>query len=174
MVSKRNLLILSAIVLAAVTRLLPHPPNFTAVGALALFGGAMFSNRLVGFIAPIVAMFLTDLILGLHATMGSVYLSFSLTVFLGYFIGNSKKKDTFIKIFFAPVASSLLFFLLTNFQMWLVSAEFYTRDWQGLLTCYTAAIPFYSSTLAGDMFFTYILFGSYFLVEQKVPSLIKA
>lgn len=174
MVSKRTLFILAAILIAAATRLLPHPPNFTAIGALALFGGAMFSNRLLGFVAPFAAMFLTDLLLGLHETMGSVYLSFALTVFIGYFIGNTRTKSTFIKVLFAPLVSSVLFFVLTNFHMWVVADEFYSRDFQGLMACFTAAIPFYSSSLAGDMFFTYVLFGSYFLVEQKLPSLVKA
>ena len=174
MVSKRTLFILAAILVAAATRLFPHPPNFTAIGALALFGGAMFSNRLLGFVAPFAAMFLTDLILGLHETMGSVYLSFALTVFIGYFVGNERTNSTFIKVIFAPIVSSILFFVLTNFHMWVVADEFYSRDFQGLVTCFTAALPFYSSSLAGDMFFTYVLFGSYFLVEQKLPSLIKA
>lgn len=174
MVSKRTLFILAAILVAAATRLFPHPPNFTAIGALALFGGAMFSNRLLGFVAPFAAMFLTDLILGLHETMGSVYLSFALTVFIGYFVGNERTNSTFIKVIFAPIVSSILFFVLTNFHMWVVADEFYSRDFQGLVTCFTAALPFYSSSLVGDMFFTYVLFGSYFFVEQKLPSLVKA
>ncbi|MBX7182333.1 MAG: hypothetical protein K1X82_09490 [Bacteroidia bacterium] len=171
MVSKRTLFYISAILLAAVSRLLPHFPNFSPIGALALFGGAMFSNRLMGFIAPLAAMVLSDLFLGFHETIGSVYLSFALTVFIGYGIGNETSKRTYLKVLFAPVASSILFFILTNLHMWFL---FYSRDLQGLITCFTAAIPFYSNTLVSDMFYTYLLFGSYFLVGQKLPSLVKA
>lgn len=171
MVSKRTLFFISAILLAATSRLLPHFPNFSPIGALALFGGAMFSNRLMGFLAPLIAMVISDVFLGFHETIGSVYLSFAFTVFIGYWIGNESSKSTYLKIFIAPLASSLLFFFVTNFQMWYL---FYSRDIQGLVTCYSAAIPFYSNTLVSDMFYTYLLFGSYYLVGQKLPSLLKA
>jgi hypothetical protein len=157
------------IVVAAFTRLVPHYPNFTAVGAIALFGGTYLTNKKLAFIVPALAMLLTDLIIGFHPTMWAVYLSFGLIVLIGLQIAKNKKVTT---IFLATISSSVLFFVITNFAQWL-SDPFYAKTGAGLAQCYTMAIPFFSNTALGDMFYVAVLFGVYELAANKLPALQK-
>ena len=152
---------------AAIMRLIPHPPNFAPIAAMALFGGAYFSKKWAAFIVPITAMFITDLFLGFHETMWAVYLSFALIVAIGILMLREKKVSN---IFFASVISSVAFFIITNFGIW-VSTPFYEKTGTGLAACYTAAIPFFHQTLLGDLFFVAMLFGLFEIVKAKVPSL---
>lgn len=152
---------------AAFVRLLPHPPNFAPIAAMALFGGAYFNKKWAAFLVPLTAMFVTDLVLGFHATMWAVYLSFALIVGLGIIMLKEKKIGS---IFFASVISSVSFFIITNFGIWL-STGYYEKTGAGLAACYTAAIPFFHQTLLSDLFFVGILFGAYHLVKQKLPQL---
>ena len=152
---------------AAFIRLIPHPPNFAPIAAMALFGGAYFTKKWVAFLIPIAAMFITDLFLGFHSTMWAVYLSFALIVVIGMLMIKQKKVSN---IFFASVTSSVVFFILTNFGVWL-STPYYEKTSVGLVTCYTAAIPFFHQTLISDLFFVAILFGLYELVKVKFPFL---
>ena len=152
---------------AAFVRLLPHPPNFAPIAAMALFGGAYFNKKWAAFLVPIAAMFVTDLILGFHNTMWAVYLSFALIVVLGMIMLKEKKVGN---IFFASVISSVSFFIITNFGIW-ISTGYYEKTGAGLAACYTAAIPFFHQTLLSDLFFIGILFGAYHLEKQKLPQL---
>lgn len=152
---------------AAFVRLLPHPPNFAPIAAMALFGGAYFNKKWAAFLVPLAAMFVTDLVLGFHETMWAVYLSFALIVVLGMIMLKEKKVGN---IFFASVISSVSFFIITNFGIWL-STSYYAETGAGLAACYTAAIPFFHQTLLSDLFFVGILFGAYHLVKQKLPLL---
>src|ERR1017187_2090943 len=104
------------ILAAAFTRLIPHDPNFTAVGAIALFGGTYLPNKKLAFAVPFVAMILTDLILGFHQTMWAVYLSFGLIVMIGMQISKNKKVTNII---LGALSSSILFFIITNFAQWI-------------------------------------------------------
>ena len=153
------------ILAAAFTRLIPHYPNFTAVGAIALFGGTYLPNKKLAFIVPFVAMLLTDLIIGFHPTMWAVYLSFGLIVLIGIQISKNKKVTN---ILFATISSSLLFFIITNFAQWL-SDPFYAKTSAGLVQCFTMAIPFFGYTALGDLFYVGILFGIYELAKTKFP-----
>ena len=153
------------ILAAAFTRLIPHYPNFTAVGAIALFGGTYLPNKKLAFIVPFVAMLLTDLIIGFHPTMWAVYLSFGLIVLIGIQISKNKKVTN---ILFATISSSLLFFIITNFAQWL-SDPFYAKSGAGLAQCFTMAIPFFGYTALGDLFYVGILFGIYELAKTKFP-----
>jgi hypothetical protein len=152
---------------AAFVRLIPHPPNFAPISAMALFGGAYFSKKWAAFLVPITAMFITDLIIGFHETMWAVYLSFALIVVIGMSMMKEKKVGN---IFFASVISSVSFFVITNFGLWL-STSYYTKTGAGLAACYTAAIPFFHQTLLSDLFFVGVLFGLYHLVKMKYPVL---
>jgi hypothetical protein len=154
---------------AAFVRLIPHPPNFAPIAAMALFGGAYFSKKWAAFIVPITAMFITDLFLGFHETMWAVYLSFVLIVVIGMLMLKEKKVSN---VFFASVISSVSFFVITNFGIWL-STLYYEKTGAGLAMCYTAAIPFFHQTLLGDLFFVAILFGLFEIVKAKIPSLAK-
>jgi len=164
-------MILTALVLAAaVLRLLPHYPNFTPIAGMALFGGAYFSNKKIAFIIPFAAMFLSDIILGFHSTMWAVYLSFALIVAIGFSLRKGKKISN---IFLASVSSSVLFFVITNFAVWLNGVN-YPVSFPGLAECYVAAIPFFHYTMLGDLFYVAIFFGAFELVQSKFPALAKA
>ena len=163
----RLLALLIAIFAAAALRLLPHPPNFSPIAAMALFGGAYLPKRALAFAAPFGALVISDALLGgFYPGMNFVYLSFGLTVLIGWAVA---RRRTPLTIAGAAVASSVLFFALTNFGMWLFSG-FYPLTWQGLAACYVAAIPFFQNTLAGDLFFTALLFGGFALAERMVPA----
>lgn len=152
---------------AAFVRLLPHPPNFAPIAAMALFGGAYFSKKWAAFIVPIAAMFVTDLIIGFHSAMWAVYISFTLIVIIGMLMIQQKNIGN---IFLASVASSVVFFIVTNFGSWIMD-PIYEKSGSGLLACYTAAIPFFHQTLLSDLFFVAILFGAYHLIKTKYPAL---
>jgi hypothetical protein len=152
---------------AAFTRLVPHYPNFTAVGAIALFGGTYLPNKKLAFVVPFLAMLITDAIIGLHPTMWAVYLSFGLIVLIGMQVAKNKKVTS---IFVGALSSSILFFIITNFAQW-IADPFYAKTGAGLAQCFTMAIPFFGYTAAGDLFYVTILFGAYELAKDKVPAL---
>jgi hypothetical protein len=155
---------------AAFVRLLPHPPNFAPIAAMALFGGAYFNKKWAAFLVPLAAMFITDLIIGFHETMWAVYLSFALIVVIGMLMLKEKKIGN---IFFASVISSVSFFIITNFGTW-ISMPIYEKTGVGLAACYTAAIPFFHQTLLSDLFFIGVLFGLYHFVKIKFPVLVES
>jgi hypothetical protein len=163
----RLIAILSAIFIAAVMRLVPHPPNVSPIGAMALFGGAYFGRRALAFVAPLAAMLLSDAILGFHSGMPYVYGSVALIVLVGWAVARRK---TALTIAAAAVASSVLFFAVTNFGTW-ATGELYPQTLAGLGACFVAAIPFFQNTLAGDLIFSALLFGGFALIERRVPLL---
>jgi uncharacterized protein DUF6580 len=163
----RILAILSAILVAAVLRLVPHPPNFTPIGAMALFSGAYLGRKPLAFAAPLGALLLSDLVLGFYHGQATVYFSVALIVMLGM-IALSRVSP--LRVGAAAIASSILFFVITNFGMWLFSG-IYPRTLAGLEACYVAAIPFFQNTVAGDLFYATLLFGGFKLAETLVPRL---
>jgi hypothetical protein len=163
----RLLVILFAILAAAFLRLVPHPPNFTPIAAMALFGGAYLGRRWLAFAAPLGALVLSDLVLGFYPEAIFVYLSVVAIVLIGRLLARHR---TVLRVGAAALASSLLFFLVTNFGVWLVM-DYYPKDAAGLIACYVAAIPFFQNTLAGDLVFTALLFGGWALAERALPVL---
>jgi hypothetical protein len=163
----RILTVLAAIVAAAAFRLVPHFPNFTPIGAMALFGGAYFGKRGLAFVAPIAAMLLSDAIIGFHSGILFVYASVALIVLLGQL---ALSRPTVLRVGAAALASSVLFFVITNFGTWLLSGM-YPMTLSGLAACYVAAIPFFQNTIAGDLFYSALLFGGFALLERSVPAL---
>lgn len=167
--SPRFLILTGLILAAAIVRLLPHPPNFAPIAAMALFGGAYFNKKVFAFAIPLAALFITDLSLGFHNTMWAVYLSFIVIVGLGIVM---LKKKSVMKIVLASVSASVLFFIVTNFAFW-ATDTFYPTTAEGLAACYTAAIPFFHNTLIGDLFFSGVMFGLFELAKAKFPELVK-
>jgi hypothetical protein len=163
----RLIAILSAILVAAVLRLVPHPPNFTPVGAIALFAGAYIGRRAIAFAAPLGALLLSDLVLGFYPELAFVYLGTAAAVVIGWTVAGRK---SILGVGLAALASSVLFFTVTNFGVWLLM-DYYPKTLAGLAACYTAAIPFFQNTLAGDLFFSFLLFGGFALAERQVPLL---
>ena len=140
---------------------------------MALFGGAYFIDKRVALIIPFLALFLTDLVLGLHATMVFVYGAFALTVLIGIWL---QKRVTITNTMLAAVASSVLFFLLTNFGSWLMGGVhgMYPQTLQGLMQAYSAGIPFFQNTLIGNLVYTVAIFGGYHLLQKNIPQLKQA
>lgn len=166
-----NFLVVTLMVFAAAfVRLIPHPPNFAPIAAMALFGGAYFNKKSFAFAVPLAAMFLTDLIIGFHSGMWIVYLSFALIVVIGMLI---LKKVSVKNVVLASVTASISFFIITNFGVW-AFGTMYPKNITGLIECYVAAIPFIHNTLIGDLFFSGIMFGVYEFAKTKLPVLSEA
>ena len=159
--------LISVIAVLAALRLFPHPPNVAPIAAMALFAGAHFDDRRTAFLVPLVAMLVSDLVLGFHSSMFLVYLAFMFTVALGFWV---KHHRSVLTVASAALASSVMFFLLTNFGAWL-SLEVYPKTLEGLGTAYAAGIPFFQNTLAGDLGYTLILFGGFWLIERSIPAI---
>lgn len=162
------------VLLAMATRLLPHWPNFTAVGAVALFSGSMFSRKVWAFGIPLLAIFLSDLALNnlLYASEGFVwftrgfywiYAAFALSVLLGRYGMNARKGSS---VLLSGVASALVFFFITNFGAWLGN-PLYPQNFAGLFASYTAGLPFLGNQILGNFFYTATLFG---LAHYTIPA----
>ena len=158
------------ILFAATMRIVPHYPNFTPIAAIALFGGAHLGKRWLAMIIPLLALFLSDLILGFHSFMLPVYASFALVVLLG---GLLKQNIRMLPVVGASVSASMLFFIITNFAVW-AGSPYYAKDVSGLIACYTYALPFLHTGLLGDLFYTGVFFGGFYLVQQRYPVLKQA
>jgi hypothetical protein len=163
----RLVALLSAVAAAAALRLLPHPWNFSPIGAMALFSGAYLGRRAWAFVAPLAALLLSDVALGFYRGMEFVYASVALIVLIGWAVGSRR---TPLRVGVGAVAASVSFFVITNFGMWLFSG-FYPVTPAGLAACYVAAIPFFQNTLAGDLFYAALLFGGFALAERALPQL---
>ena len=172
------LVLAAMILLAALSRLLPHPPNFSPVEAIALFGGAYFASRAWALLVPLAAMLVSDLVLtstlgGSYATyMGgisfwSVYACIALSTLLGFGL---RGKVGGARLLGYSLAGSVLFFVVTNFGAWLAS-PFYPQTPAGLSAAYVAGIPFFQWTVLGTLFYSALLFGGFALLRRRVPSL---
>ena len=144
------------------SRLLPHPDNFTPIVAAALFGGAYFTNLRLAFIVPLSAMLISDIALefispagGFHDLMFLVYACFAGFVGLGILL---RKYSTFYAPPLMATLAATLFFIITNFAVWL-NSSFYPQTLEGLIACYIAALPFYGNSLAAALFWTTAAFG---------------
>ena len=143
-------------------RLLPHPPNFVPITAIALFAGVYFSKR-IALVLPMTAMIISDFFIGYYqfSLMAVVYGSFLLCVLLGFWLKKNKKWYT---IGGSAILGAVLFFLITNFAVWAFT-PWYAKTFSGLIQCYLMALPFFRNTLLGNLFYVSIFFGVYEMVE---------
>ena len=166
------------ILVAALSRLLPHPPNFSPVEAIALFGGAFFASRALALLVPLLAMLVADLALGLlhgglyagwfgSAGFWLVYLCIAASVVLGFGLRGRARAG---RVLAYCLAGSVLFFVVTNFGAWLAS-PMYPRSGTGLLQAYVAGIPFFQWTLLGTLAYAALLFGGFALLRARLPVL---
>jgi hypothetical protein len=164
----RTLLAISMIILAAVLRIAPHPWNFTPVGAMALFSGAVLKNRRLAFAVPLLALFAGDLFVGFYKIqiMFAVYASFLLSVAIGLCLRNRR---TIGPISLATLLGAFQFFVITDFAFWIFGSA-YPRTAAGLIACYVAAIPLFFNMLAGDVLYAALLFGGFALAERTFPA----
>jgi hypothetical protein len=160
--------LLFAILAAALLRLVPHPPNFTPIGAMALFSGAYLGQRWLAFAAPVAALLISDIVIGFYPGMLFQYAATLLAVAIGSAMLSRRRSA--LRIGGAAVASSILFFAVSNFGAW-TSTGMYPHTPAGLGAAYVAAIPFFQNSLAGDLFFAALLFGGLALAERAAPAL---
>jgi hypothetical protein len=158
----RTLLALVLILLAAALRIAPHPWNFTPVGAMALFSGAVLKDRRLAFFFPLLALFLGDIFIGFHKLIPIVYPSFLLNVAIGLWL---RDRRTVARVSLATLLGATQFFLITNFAVWWLLGSF-PKSAAGLATCYLAGLPLVWNTLAGDAVYAALLFGGYTLAER--------
>ncbi len=153
------------IFIGALLRVIPHAPNFAPIGALALFG-SIYLNKRVALLLPILAMVVSDLFIGFDSLESRlmVYGAFLLIGLVGLAVRKYKNVYTVIG---GSLSSSIIFFLVTNFAIF-YPRNMYTHDWAGIVAAYTAGIPFFRNTLASDLFYTAVFFGSYELVHYLV------
>lgn len=172
--------LVSIVLAVALTRVVPHPWNFTPVGALCLFGGAYFAQRWAAFAVPLAALLLSDLILaatvygfGSLAYVAPAYVAFALIVGLGMLLRRMPRVFSApgaAAIVSAAVAAALLHFVVTNFAVWM-SQDIYPRSGAGLIACFTAALPFLQQMLYANLVFSAILFGGFAWAQRQFPSL---
>lgn len=182
----KNLLFIALIAAAMLTRFLPHAPNFTAVGAAAIFGGFAFKNNFKAFLVPLLAMFLSDLVLN-NLVYGEyyegfvffssgfapllIYAALFISVLFGKYFTNGFKA---LPLLGAGLASALVFYLLTNFGAWLFD-PMYTKDFTGLMASYLAGLPFLANQAAGTVVYGAVIFGAaYIAVGSKRTSAVNA
>lgn len=166
--NKHRIIAISILILAAVfLRFLPHPPNFTPIAALALFSGVIFRDRFPALAMPLCIMLVSDLFLGLHSTILFVYGAFALMVLMGRAL---KSRVSVGYIAGGGITGAMLFFIITNFGVWLTSAM-YPLTWQGLVAAYIAAIPFLHNMILGTLFYSAVFFGLFYLAERWIPSM---
>ena len=164
-------LAITLIVLAALLRLLPHPPNFTPVGGLALFGGARIRGW-QAYLVPLAVMLITDPIRSLMEGHYPAY-SWATLVIYGCFLINVSLGRVFLqrsasvqRLAYVTALGSLQFFLFTNLPSWW-SDPIYGHTLAGLSACYLAALPFFGRTLLGDLFYSGLLFSAYAVFTRR-------
>ena len=144
------------ILVATISRLIPHPPNFTPITAIALFSITKLDNKFLATLIPLLCLYLSDIFLGFFTINIFVYLSFTLISLLGYYIRKIN--------LFSVLLSSLLFFIMSNFGVWILG---YPKTFEGFFLCYFKAIPFFGYTILGDLFYCYLIKFVYDYFERK-------
>jgi len=169
------------ILLAAFTRIMPHPPNFSPIAAIGLFGAAHFAKKWQAFFIPLIGIWVSDLVINNYVYSSSSsnivwfysgfywqYISYILIIFAGLFIFN--RGISLTKTVGGMISSSGIFFLVSNFGVW-AGGTMYPKNFGGLITCYAAGIPFIHNTIISDVLFTTVLFGTYYLLQVEYSSL---
>ncbi len=159
--------VLLVVLFLALSRLIPHPPNFTPLGAMALLAGAYFSNLRLALLIPLAAMLVSDILLGVHSTMVYVYFSVAVIIVLS---NRFIKQRSIMNMLVGATLSAILFFIITNFGAWL-SHDIYAKTINGLQQAYLAGIPFFRDTLLSNLMFTCI--GFYALKQLPESQLVK-
>lgn len=179
---KQNKLVIIAfvllIVLAGLYRLVPDRPlGFAPQFAMALFGGAIFSDKKLAFGLPLISMFISDLLYQVMFSMGigntpgfyagqiTNYVLFAGLTFFGFMLRDGKMLKSVIAFFAAPTA----FFIFSNFFVWASGAGFARpKSLDGLMMTYADGIPFFKGSIAGTLVFSVVLFGAYFFIKNYV------
>lgn len=154
-------LALCLLVLGVITRFMPHAPNFTPVLAVALFG-AVYLKRSQALLLPLALMMVTDIFLGLHPVIAFTWGSVLLISCIGLWV---RSRMSVTNVLMGSLASALLFFAVTNFGVWLA---YYPQTWEGFVSCYILAIPFFRTTLASTLLYSVVFFGGYEVLAAQI------
>ncbi len=154
----------SLVALLALSRLIPHPPNFTPILGMAVFSGAIISKRIIAYLVPLAAMLLSDLYLGFHASMPIIYFSLALCVLVGTFI---EARVSILNSFLSICFGVILFFLITNFVVWYGSGM-YEYSISGLMNCYFMGLPFVQNTFISSILYGMGAFLIYDIVNKSM------
>ena len=148
------------IIIGALSRLVPHPANVTAIGALAVFSGSKY-GKIKGLFIVIGSMICGDIVLGLHSVMWATYGSLAISVLIARHI---LQKQSVVRIAGVTLISSTIFYIITNFAVWVIPGSMYPKTITGLMDSYFMALPFFRNSLVGDFFYTGVLFGSWEII----------
>ena len=156
-------LVILFIILGVIFRVIPHVPNFTPLAGIALFSG-VYLNKKHGYIVPLAIYIISDLIVGMHNTVFFTWASIAIIYFVGVYLRGRK---TVSNTALFTLISSVVFFIITNFGVWLMG--WYPRTLQGLTQCYTLAIPFFRTSLLANFIYVAVTFGLYeYFLSKKV------
>lgn len=164
-ISNKTLLAVTVLILIGVgLRLVPHPANFAPITAIALIGGATLRGRWAWSL-PLMIMLISDAVIGFHDVIFFTWGSFlAIGLLSSRYLSKNLK---FENVLLSSMTAAVLFFVVTNFGVWIVSG-YYTRDLSGLVLAYQNAIPFFRNTFMGDITFSLALYGAYLVVANKV------
>ncbi len=154
---RKEILPIGLILILALARLIPHPPNFTPIIAVAIVSGYFFKNLNFSLIILLMAMLISDLFIGFYENVFFVYASLLLITFIFHKIS---KKINFKNLFIFSFAGSLIFFIISNFGVWILGSPGvdnlpYDKNLNGLIECYILAIPFFGNTFLSTVIFSY-------------------
>ena len=155
---------LGLIILLALSRLIPHPPNFTPILGMAVFSGAIINKKIVAYLVPLAAMLLSDLYLGFHSGMPIIYFTLAICVLIGTFI---ESRVTILNSIFGITAGVLVFYLITNFTVWYGSGM-YENSFSGLITCYVMGLPFLQNTFISSLIYGMGAFLIYEVINKRL------
>ena len=145
-------------IILSIFRLIPHPPNFTPILACAIMSPLLIKDRIIGISIPVIAMFIGDVIIGFHPFQFVTYLTI-LTIAL---VAPMRKNYAMLGVM--AVGASVWFFITTNFAVWFI-LDYYPKTFEGLITSYTLALPFFKNTLISTCLFTGLLTISFKYLE---------
>lgn len=166
-INRKNIILLAIIVLAVMSRLVEHPMNFTPVFALALFSAVYFQDKKAALLVPFSVMFISDLFIGISTLNIAVYFTFGLAYLVGYLF--LRNRVSVLNLILSSLAVSVLFFIVSNFYVWAFDPfRLYPFTLDGLVECYTMALPFFRNSVLGDLFYSGVTFGAYALAEKFV------
>ena len=162
-IAKKEIFPISLVLILALARLIPHPPNFTPVIAVAIMSSYFFKNIYLSFTILLISMLLADVFIGFYENMLFVYASLFLITFVFFKLNN---KINFKSLLVFGLAGSLIFYFISNFGVWLVNGM-YEKNLNGLIHCYFMAVPFFKNTVLSTIFFTYIAFLTNSFYKKK-------
>ena len=164
LLKKEEIFPISLILILTFSRLIPHPPNFTPIIAMAIMSGYFFRNIYLSLFVMLFSMLLADVFIGFYYNMIFVYLTLFLITFIFFNISNKINSKNLL---ICSLTGSLVFFIFSNFGVW-VLGSLYEKSLTGLVECYILAIPFFLNTLLSTIFFSYSSFIFFNIFEKKI------